>query len=329
MRDNEGMKRLAATGWLGALLALPAVGLADDAKSRARELAIETGELLDAGNHAEALERVEEAEKLYHAPTHLQMKGEALEGLGRLAEAMAVYERLEAEPIPSAATQAFRDAKAHATKRLRALMAVVPSLLVRVNGSDEARATLDGEPFAIGGEAARRVDAGEHHLVVEADGYEPVSRDVTLAEKGGVKVVEVTLVPLGDDPIEPVTIDEPAPDVTTAEDHDGSVLPGAIVLGVGGAVLAVGAILGGVSLAKVGDLEEACPDKECGPDQQPTIDSVEDLGNASTALFVVGGAAAATGVVLLIVRPGGGTDAESSAVAPLIGPGFVGLRGWF
>lgn len=96
-----------------------------------------------------------------------------------------------------------------------------------------------------------------------------------------------------------------------------------IIAGVGGAGLAAAAIVGGVALAKHGDATDA-------PDQRGAFDlqsSAEDLGLASTVLFVAGGAVAAVGVtwgIIDVASSGDGATVE----AAFVGTGFV-VRGTF
>src|SRR5262249_29255519 len=116
----------------------------------------------------------------------------------------------------------------------------------------------------------------------------------------------------------------------------GSLLPGAIGLGVGAVSLGVGAVTGGLSLAKVSDLKHSCGKLGCQATAQGDIDTARTLGNVSTATFVVGGAAVAAGVVLWVLRPFGRPKpaAAGGASRPLPGvsfragggPGWIGVQ---
>src|ERR1700678_3544752 len=143
------------------LLAAPIAYAAPSATDRARALAEEAGDLLDAKRYADALDRVTRAEALYHAPTNVLMTGEAQEGLGHLAAALETYERrpaptnvpmtggakeapappaaaletyerLAPEPLPPTAPRPFLQAQKDGKVRLDALLARVPSVLVTV-----------------------------------------------------------------------------------------------------------------------------------------------------------------------------------------------------
>lgn len=280
--------------------AQPSAGVA-----KARALASEAGELLDQKRYADALGRLEEAESAFHAPTHVAMIGEALEGLGRLAEALATFEKLGAEPLPAAAPQAFRRAKQQAATKARALSARVPSLRVRVQGppAGAASATLDGKALDLAEGRATRVDPGERTLLVEAAGFAPVSRRVSLPERGDIVGVEVALERAT--PMAPLATAQP---FAPARADDGkrsfwrSRTPAYAALGLGGAGLVVGAVTGGLSLAKVSDLKARCPNGACAPGDQGSLDTAGALGTTSTVAFAVGAVLVATGVVLFVVN---------------------------
>ena len=95
----------------------------------------------------------------------------------------------------------------------------------------------------------------------------------------------------------------------------------------------VGAVTGAISLSKVGDLEEKCPDHRCSPADQATADQARTLGTVSTVGFIAGGALVAAGVVLLVIRPSGGDPAAARSglrvTAATAGPGGITLRGTF
>jgi len=107
-----------------------------------------------------------------------------------------------------------------------------------------------------------------------------------------------------------------------------------IALGVGGAGLAVGAVTGIMALGVRSDLSEACPSGTCHPDNEDEAARMEDdlseyhtLGTISGIGFGVGLAGAVTGVVLLFTAPDVISTENAGSVTPVIGPGFVGIRG--
>jgi hypothetical protein len=300
--------------------------------SKAREIALSAADDLDASRFAEALEKVTRAEELYHAPTHLLMRAEALEGLGRLAEALETYERLAAEPLGPTSPPAFRKAREEGSKRERALLARVPSLLVVVTGAaaEEVQATVDGKPLALATGMATRFDPGKHVLRVEASGFSPVEKTLELEERGGVIKVPVHLEIASARPVRDEAGDAVAPKPAPSGGRT-LFVPAMVAFGVGAASIAAGALTGAMSLGRVGELEDLCTSEgRCPPSAQDRIDQASLLGNVSTATFVVGGAAAAAGVVLLVLgKPKSPPASGRIDVEPWAGPFGAGIRGRF
>jgi hypothetical protein len=314
-----------------------------DPTAQARALAQEAGDLIDAKKYADALDRVTRAETLYHAPTHELMMGQANEGLGHLAAALAIFEKLAAEPIPAAAPHAFVEAQQAGKERLRALLARVPSLLVSVKGlrpGQRAEVKVDGEPYAIDTAAARPADPGSHLIVVSVEGRDPVQQTVLLPEKGGVVTAEVSMAP--SDSHEAVSAPQapppPLPSILAepggGQPHSGggSLVPAFVAFGVGVAGLGVGAVTGAMSMSNVSDLRNKCPGNVCPSSQQSQIDSTKTLGTVSTVGFIVGGVGAAAGVTLLLLRKPSGESAAARhprTVVPWVGVGTAGVEGTF
>jgi hypothetical protein len=314
-----------------------------DEAAQARNLAQEGGDLLDAKRYADALDRLTRAEALYHAPTNMVMMGQAEEGLGHLASALAIYEKLAAEPIPGTAPRPFLDAQRTGKERLRALLARVPSLLVNVRGlaaGEQADVRIDGKPFAVESATAVRLDPGSHTITVDATGHPHVEKSVTLPEKGAVVEVEVPLASEHEAALPPHEEAPPAverealPALPPAAHHaGGSLVPAFVAFGVGAAGLATGAVTGAISLSKVSDLHNRCPSDRCGPAEQSEIDSTKTMGWVSTIGFAVGGAGVATGAVLLLLRsPSSDQSAATghkATVVPFVGWNSAGLAGTF
>lgn len=308
-----------------AMVAITAPAAAQQsAVDQARSLAQDAAEQLEQGKFAEALDAASKAEGLYHAAIHLSIIGQSLEGLGRLAEAADTYERLAAEQLPATAAPVFKKAQETGNERLRALLARVPSLLVKVRvpggpGADgDVTVTVDGKPFEVRA-VATRLDPGKRTIRAEAPGHAPVVREIDLPEKGGVVVVDIELRPEGA-PAQPPP-EKPAEAEPAAE--PGSIVPAVVAFSIGGVGLGVGAVTGAIFLSQMGDLHDRCPEDRCDAAAQGDIDSAGTMGNVSTIGFGVGIAGAAVGVVLLALRSDGG--ASTSASTPARAPGSVAL----
>ena len=85
---------------------------------------------------------------------------------------------------------------------------------------------------------------------------------------------------------------------------------GPLLVGAGGAMLAVGAVMGVLANKDADTLAERCTDFVCSPDERSLHDRSQRRGNASTALLVGGGVSAVAGVILWIVMGGADADAE-------------------
>ncbi len=314
---------------VGSLLVVPALLLTDagaaaapaedplaQQREEARSLATEALARIDRGELAEGLALLEQAEAKFHAPTHLLYLAQTRAALGQLVAAAETYERLANETLPNYAPDAFREAQrlggeelSRLTKRLaRARIAFAgpspASFSVRVDG--EARLVFGGVVY---------VEPGRRSILVESGGRSQ-QRAVDVSP-GSEATATFTWSQGGTAPA------DRAPPLRT---------PGIVLLALGGAGAIAGATCGGLSLAKVAELEERCPNKVgCSASDEPLADEARALGNASTALVAVGGAALVTGLVL-VLWPAPAPDASATSslarrVRPWIGPGLLGAEG--
>jgi hypothetical protein len=303
---------------------------------RARALAKQAKRALEkAQGYSEALDDATRAEALYHAPIHLAIIGEALIGMGRLAEAMTTLERLVSEPLPPNASDAFRTAQEEGQRRLKALSARVPSLLLIVKGPPPTAVTLtvDNKPFELRGGTATRLDAGVHKVHAVASGYQTFDRTVTLPARGGVVMVEA---PMEVSWAPAAGIEKPGPPPASPPSR----APWIAAFSVGAAGFIAGGISGGIFVSRVEALKARCPANHCAATDRSDAQSITTLGNVSTAALVVGGVGAvAGGIVILTQRFGRSAPRKtaepsalsSSAKAFALGltPGGVSVKGWF
>jgi tetratricopeptide (TPR) repeat protein len=248
----------------------------------------------ESGDYTAALERLRNAEAIYHAPPHLLYIARCLDKLGRLVEARDTYQRVADEPVDPAAPPQFAKAKEAATEELPRVAARIARLTVVVDGAtddltlriDEAELSNDrfGTPI--------EVDPGEHQVTVLRPGAEPSIEVVTIVE-GADETVQLGA------PSSPAGSTDAGDSPSTSEGP--SLVGPAVLLGVGGAGLLLGAVMGGLALDKRQKLDEACPDPtSCASENRALEDDGRTFGHVSTAGFVVGGAAAAGGIAWLI-----------------------------
>jgi hypothetical protein len=289
---------------------------------------------MDAGSYPSACSKLEEVTKI--VPEGLGAKltlGQCYEALGRRASAWAQYAQVEVQ----AAKVGQEERSKAAGEKAAGLRPQLATLAIEV--PDEVRSipglsiTRDG---VLLGDAQwglpLPVDAGAHEVSATAPGRKPwkVSAEV-LAD--GVKLVVR---------VKPLEVDPNAGLNTPGLGDQGPQRPwqrpvGIGAMGLGGAAVAVGAVLGGLALSKNGESNE---DNHCD-----ALDRCDDtglalrkealgLGTGSTAAIVAGAVVLAGGVVLFATAPpvaakderaGAGAGRWSARVEVL--PGGVRVKG--
>jgi hypothetical protein len=283
-------------------------------------------ELFQEGKFEAALAKFREGDAISHSPVFQIYIARCLVHLGRLIAARATYQQILDEPVADDAPPPWKHAKVDARAELGGLLPRIPSIKpVLLGGDASTTVTVDGAPARAG--AAVEVDPGKRTVVATHSGIRrEVVIDVGEREKEKPATIDLRS---GKPPPPP-----PPPPSVEPEPKEGSLVPGAVLLGVGGAGLLVGAITGGVALAKASDIHDRCgtDDGTCPRSLegqiQPDIDQANTLGYVSTGMLIGGGVVASVGIVLLIVRPGG-SDGEPAGqpvvfFRPAIGGGVFG-----
>ncbi|MEO7109778.1 MAG: hypothetical protein ABI183_05030 [Polyangiaceae bacterium] len=334
------------------LLTLASIGHADDASSNraaARELGVQGVLLAEKGKCGEAIEKLEHAERLYHAPTTLERLGECKVEVGRIVDGTEDLQRVVKEDLPAGAPAAFTAAKARAAGILKKATPRIAHLRVHVNAPTDVKpaVTMDGLPFpdvALDGD--RPVDPGTHNFAATADGMIRAETTVSLGEAES-KSIELKLVadPNAVKPTQispPLQTDQPKPPPPD-DDHkkppppppeSPSHVPAYIAFGVGIAGVGVGTVTGILALGKKSTLDNVCGASKtgCPSSSQSDIDSAKTMGTISTVGFIVGGVGVAAGIVLLLTE-GSSSNATATVgsvrVSPDLGAGFVGAHGSF
>lgn len=305
----------------------------------ARSLAVDGLKLAQANNCAEAVPKLERAEKLYHSPVVSIRLGECYVAMGRLVEGTELLRKALREPQPSEPAPALTKALERAQKlldttkpRIAALtvkVATVPDMTVKIDGSVVPSALVDTEI---------PTDPGEHSVEVTAPGFLRSATRLNLAE-AEKKNVTLTLTrdpnaaPAASPPADtavkapPSVVAAPPPEQTTApsrgsaRDRGPNRTAAYVSLSIGAAGLATGGVLGFLTLQKHKDLKEECPDAVCPPEQRDNYDSAKMLGNMSTVAFGVGAVGTVLGAVLFFTA-----SPERGELAGRVPErGFVGL----
>jgi pentatricopeptide repeat protein len=316
-------------------------GEAED-KATARDLAKEGIAAEEAGDCVVAIDKLERAEKLFHAPIHLQHLARCYSKQGRVVEASEVWRKLSLENLPPNAPQLFKDAVTEAKTELPKVEARIAHLTISVKGTyPDLAVTMDGKPIPTAAlDVSRATDPGQHAIRATATGFAPAEATVTLKD-GESNSVKLELSPGtggGGDAgiVEPTTDAAPPSDASLGGDQTPSKFPwrtaGLVVAGVGGAMLIGGVITGLAAKSKFKDLEDKCPDRKCQPgyDLSGAQSSVRTLQTTTNILLIGGGVLAVAGITTFLLTPSPKKNATVAVqFAPIFGGGHVELTGSF
>lgn len=281
-------------------------------KDTARKLMDKGDAAMASKDFKEALKAYEGAKSLVDVPTTALAVAQAQVGLGLFLEARD--SALHAERLPSSPNedevlvQARKDAAALAADMDKR----IPSIEIHVKGTkpeDEVKLSVDGAAIPAAAQSLpRRVNPGEHKIVVEAKGYATNTSTITAPEGDQTIQVPIELKPAAPDtPIKP-------------EDPGGKKIH--LLLPIGAAVTGVGLAVGiGTGVAAL----NSCTTKGCALGWVADIGFVVALGGAAMGV---------AGLVLTLNSPSEPAPADppkptAFTIAPLIGPTFLGASGTF
>lgn len=306
----------------------------------ARSLAVDGVKLAQSGKCEEAVDKLERAEKLHHAPIVLANLGECRVLQGHLVEGTEMLRRVLREPLPDHPTPALSKAYEHAQATLDGATPKIARLTISLSGQGDTQptVTVDGEtvPAALLG-ADRPTDPGEHAVEATATGFLKATTKVTLGE-GDKRSIKLEL---EHDPnyVAPAAAPEEAPraaatESTSAESkpveqrseaheeaptptHSGPNHTAAYVSWiVGGAALAVGGGFGIAAMSGKSDLDKLCNGTSCPASAQSKLDAARRDGTIATIGFGVGAAGLALGTVLFFTVGGGKEGQATGATHP-------------
>lgn len=322
-------------------LASTALGQEDaSATAAARTIGTEGLRLAESGNCKDAIDKLDRAEKLHHAPTTLQKLGECQLQAGKIVLGLEALRRVARETLPADAPPVFQAAKQRAQVLLDQNAGKVAQLHVTVTlpAGVTPVVTVDGEavPAALV-DVDRPTDPGSHVIEATAQGYRKATQTVTLKE--GERSA-VTLAPDAEPnapaPVAQTTVattTEAAKPASPASTKTTRTVAYALY-GAGAAGLLVGTIFGAVALGKKGGLNDDCPEQPdgsrlCNANRSPDDrTSLKTFATVSTVGFVVGGAGLVGGTIALLFSRSAAKG--GSVVGGLqIGPTSVGYRGSF
>lgn len=299
-------------------------------KAAARDLALDGIRLAEKGQCEEAIDKLERAEKLYHAITILTWIGKCQLQTGRIVEGTETLNRVVRERLEPGAPEAYAKAQEQAKRLIAEAKPKIARLTIIVVDDDdgelnelpELAVRVDDSPLssALVG-AARPTDPGDHTVSVSAPGYESASQEVSL-KAGEAQELRIQLKAQKASPGSPDALEQ------TGDDSSSKLVPWSLIAG-GGALMVGGGVTGLLALNNKNSL--TCePGEVCTGEDATTLPKARRQAAISTVLFGVGGAAAITGTVLLLTgKKSPEAEVGSARFRPLVGWGSMGVSGDF
>ena len=302
----------------------PSSQAANANKATARDLTVQGFAALDKKDYATAAGLFAKAAALHHAPTVLLGLARANVGLGKLLTAQEAYSQIVNETLPPSAPDAFIHAVEDAKRELSALAGRVPGIIVRVTGAASPVVTIDGAEIPSVSLGVRRaIDPGRHVVKAMATGFADGEVTVDVAA-GTTETAAIELKPgVGSE------LPRRAGSGAPSQGQGGSPWPktvGFFGIGVGGAGLVAGGIMGIAALMKNSDLSSNCPGGVCPVGQASDLNTYHAMRTGAIATLIAGGVVGATGMVLVLAAP---KPEDRAEITPAVGLGFVGLNGRF
>jgi len=255
------------------------------ARAEAKRLRDLGAQAMDRGALADAFAAFERANELYPSPNLRFNMGVALEGLGRLDEAVEAFEDFLAAPNAPA------DASDYARTRLRDLEPQIARLALTVSPAN-AEIRVDGRRVKLSRGRDLPVMPGERSVTATLNGYQSKSANITVAPSARGRL-DLTLRPL---PGAELVV--PAPTDGGAEARRTVRSLGAAALGtgaVGVAALVLGIVFADLTVSADHQINHPPPDSQF----DPTLASRGRTYQALEVTFFSVGAAAVGSVVVL------------------------------
>jgi tetratricopeptide (TPR) repeat protein len=296
----------------------------------ARELAISGVKLAQDGQCAEALPKLERAEKLHHSQIVLTRLGDCYIKLGQFTAGIESLRTVLREPLTESASETLKQAYAEAGNLVEANKPKLAKLTIKVAGVEsttQVALTIDNKsmPSALLG-AAHVSDPGEHNVSVSAAGYLPASRKIVLipgAEESVLLTLEPDLVAQAE--LQRAQLQAQTSNVSAAPENalssadttasSPSHWPAYVTWGASAVALGVGVGFGFAALENRQSLEERCPNKLCPPDAEELLNTSRTNATISTIAYGAGVAGLAVGVLLFWLESSGDDAASGGAHA--------------
>lgn len=248
-------------------------------------------------------------------------KGQELRDQSKLVEARASLVRCAQSSCPKLI-------RGDCEKWLPEIEARIPTVVLRAiddTGGDLASVKVErnGGPWLdkIDGSAVQ-VNPGAIKLRLSAEGFEPVEKEVVVAEGQRGRIIEIRMVRSGSGGATPGT---PAQATTTPPDDDGGSGPGPlpwIVGGIGVAGLGTFAITQILASGEVSDVEDGCGATKSCTDAE--LDPIRTKLTISAIGLGVGIAGLGASIAMFALMGGDSKSDSALRVTPVVGPTTAG-----
>lgn len=293
--------RRAVVAWALAAVAASHDARAEDAnRVAAATLLFDEGvRALDAGNLAEACEKLQKSQDLAPSGGTLLAIAECQERSEHFASAWVAYRAAAARAHAAGKTEAEAGALDHAAKLEPKLAQITLKVATPQPDLELARDGTAMTPSELG--VAIPVDPGRHEFRARVSGVEQWSRAVTV-EAGTATTIDVPPLAPAPKPEEPPVA--PAP----ADEHPGRTqrIVGIATAGAGVAALGVSAVFYGLAVHNNDIAKSHCHGADPVLCDQRGLDALDDAthqANVTTGLFIGGAVLLAGGVILYLTAP--------------------------
>jgi hypothetical protein len=292
------------SGALVCLLAAHAGAEPADTVTRdaARSLGLSGVEAYQAGNYDAASDKLEKAYSIMNVPSLGLWSARALAKRNLLVEAAGRYLEVAGLQLPQGDATVQRQAQVDAQSELEQLRPQIPRLVIRVNGGNPSDVTLsiDGQPVAssiIG--KPRLINPGAHRVEAQLGAVQKSASVDMLAGKEASVVLE-----LGPSAVRKGPATQPPPTGDNAPPTSPRRTLGWVGIGVGGAGIVLGSVMGVLTISKRAALKDSgCSDTRCPHEKQAQVDRLNTFRAVSSVGFIAGGVLATSGIVLLLTAP--------------------------
>lgn len=320
------------------VLGLPAGAGAQQPESNAEQ---EGRAKFDAAREALKKGDTREALALFQASLAFNKTAGTLLNLASCEEALGLLASASKHYREAAALLNQTDTRVSiAVARVTALEPRIPTLRVRLDKAAPAATTVLLDDRTLGPDVLDTdmpLDPGKYVVSASTPGSAPRRYEVVLEER---QRETKTVSPFVEKPVEsaptvasasagPVASPPPQARPPAATTSPWRTI-GLVTLGVGGAGVLVGAVSGGLAVAKRQEIDQSCPGngpRDCAPSLGSAYTTGTVFADVSTLTLAIGGAALAGGVVMVALSRHADEPAPATHLA--VGPGTVSVHGRF